>query len=161
MIKAQPSLGGPRPRFGGGGIGGLGYLLEHHNLLGWHRYFGTGPPSGGLSGGLFAIISTAKTRIKMFRIMLTNYVWISRLNAKYLKYPISKKTSFKELFEDFCRCHSECFCIDVDQKLWCFFLFESMKLVSIASNSLINKYDHLFFSREKKIHYTRYFLCDR
>ena len=34
MVKAQPSLGGPRPRFGGGGIGGLGYLLEHHNLLG-------------------------------------------------------------------------------------------------------------------------------
>ena len=64
--------------------------------------------------------------------------------------PISKKTYFKELFEVLCRCHSECFCIDVDQKLWCSFLFETMKLVSIASNSLVKRYAHLFFQERKK-----------
>ena len=96
MIKAQPSFGGPRSRLNGGipgcpgGLGGLGHCFEHHNLFDWHRYFVIGPPSGGLSGGLFAIISTAKTRIKMFRIMSTNYVWISMLNVRYQMYPISK-----------------------------------------------------------------------
>ena len=106
MIKAQPSLGGPRSRLIGGinGFGGGGYSFEHHSFFpGWHRYFVIfGPPGqycdGGLfappdqycDGGLFAIISTTKTRIKMFRIMSTNYVWISRLNVRYQKYPISK-----------------------------------------------------------------------
>ena len=47
-----------------------------------------GTPSGGLS--LPAIISTDKIRMKIFRIISTNYFWISRLNVRYQMYPISK-----------------------------------------------------------------------
>ena len=53
MIKAQPSLGGPRSPFIGGinGFGGLGYSLKHQNLLsGWHLIIG--PPGQYCDGGL-------------------------------------------------------------------------------------------------------------
>ena len=41
-------------------------------------------------------ISIDKIRIKIFRIMSTDYVRISRLNVKYQMYPISKCTYFQE-----------------------------------------------------------------
>ena len=76
-------------------------ILEHLILWPvWHFTGAHGAQSGGPrdhggqsggtpSGGLSAIISTKKIRIKIFRIISTNYFWISMLNVKYQMYPIS------------------------------------------------------------------------
>ena len=63
---------GPFGPFGPPGRGNSGRGRIHPS--GSLGYFIIGPPSGGLCGGLFAIVSIAKIRIKIFRNMSTNYV---------------------------------------------------------------------------------------
>ena len=93
--------------FGGGfglGAGGLCFGAKHppglEVCLGLHMQGLCFPFS---LGGFPAIISINKIRMTIFRIMSTNYVWISKLNVRYQKYQTSKKTYFKELFEVVCR----------------------------------------------------------
>ena len=101
--RGTQGRGSHGPRFLGRHISGATSGIREHLILWpvWH-FTGThgaqfgGPRAHGAqcggtpSGGLSAIISFNKIRMKIFRIISTNYFWISMLNLKYQMYPTSK-----------------------------------------------------------------------